>query len=236
MEEISRRARDNQGKIDDGLTVHSVGMLRPRSNDDHSTSVRVIRSTFIPTWSVPPKVLLVEDDTTCQLLASKFLQIMGCSYEIAKDGLEAVNKMNLGKYDIVLMDIVMPKMDGLSATTQIRQFDPATPVISMTSNTSREECLHYLANGMNDILPKPFSRDSLLAMLEHYCSHLKGKQDSTATITEFPPNTNPNSNPNVNNSNNNNASSSKSDLNMGHDRPVMQDSNSTKRSKHSELD
>ena len=63
----------------------------------------------------------------------------------------------------------MPNLDGLSATHRIRQFDKQTPIISMTSNVQRDDCMTYLANGMNDILPKPFSRDSLLAMLDRYC-------------------------------------------------------------------
>jgi YesN/AraC family two-component response regulator len=68
---------------------------------------------------------------------------------------------------------MMPKLDGVSATTQIRQFDAMTPIISMTSNTTANDIMTYFANGMNDILPKPFSKDSLLSMLEKHCQHLR---------------------------------------------------------------
>ncbi|KAG0248611.1 kinase-regulated stress-responsive transcription factor skn7 [Mortierella polycephala] len=73
--------------------------------------------------------------------------------------------------DPSLGDIMMPKLDGVSATTQIRQFDAMTPIISMTSNTTANDVLTYLANGMNDILPKPFTKSSLLQILEKYCHH-----------------------------------------------------------------
>ncbi len=80
--------------------------------------------------------------------------------------MNAVNKMNLEKYDLVLMDIVMPNLDGVSATSLIRQFDPRTPIISMTSNSQPNELLTYMNHGMNDVLPKPFTKQGLLNMLE----------------------------------------------------------------------
>ena len=60
----------------------------------------------------------------------------------------------------------MPRLDGLSATTMIRRFDNKTPIISMTSNSKPHEVLTYFSNGMNDILPKPFTKDGLLDMVE----------------------------------------------------------------------
>ncbi len=60
----------------------------------------------------------------------------------------------------------MPKLDGVSATSLIRQFDHMTPIISMTSNSKPTEILKYYSSGMNDILPKPFTKDGLLDMLE----------------------------------------------------------------------
>ncbi|KAI7819610.1 hypothetical protein BC939DRAFT_253221 [Gamsiella multidivaricata] len=130
-------------------------------------------SISIPNWSMPPKVLLVEDDDISRRLSSRLLQIFGCPFDVAEDGVAAVGKMSHQKYDIVLMDIMMPKLDGVSATTQIRQFDAMTPIISMTSNTTTNDIMTYFANGMNDILPKPFSKASLLNMLEKHCQHLR---------------------------------------------------------------
>ncbi|KAI3646093.1 hypothetical protein MP228_009021 [Amoeboaphelidium protococcarum] len=123
-------------------------------------------------WTSAPKVLLVEDDPTCRTLSSKLLQIFGCKFDVVTDGLAAVNKMNFDKYDLVLMDIMMPTLDGVSATHHIRQFDKLTPIISMTGNTTERDLKVYLNTGMTDILPKPFSKASLLDILERYCSHL----------------------------------------------------------------
>ncbi|KAI9099724.1 hypothetical protein DFS34DRAFT_678317 [Phlyctochytrium arcticum] len=171
-----------------GLTVFTLGGFTPRREDNSDSSdgssssgnsnrppnsMRVTRATFVPPWSVPPKVLLVEDDITCRKLSSKLLQVFGCAFDVAVDGLDAVERMGVGnKYDIVLMDIVMPNLDGVTATNRIRQFDQLTPIISMTSNTTANDCMTYLANGMNDILAKPFNKHSMLSMIERYCNHL----------------------------------------------------------------
>ncbi|KAJ2999808.1 hypothetical protein NUW54_g6880 [Trametes sanguinea] len=81
--------------------------------------------------------------------------------------------MNLEKYDLVLMDIVMPKLDGVSATSLIRQFDHMTPIISMTSNSKPAEIMKYYSSGMNDHLPKPFTQHGLWEVLEKHLTHLK---------------------------------------------------------------
>ncbi|KAK0559052.1 kinase-regulated stress-responsive transcription factor skn7 [Tilletia horrida] len=144
------------------------------ANGNNGSSVlRVRRSTYVPGWAVPPRVLLVDDDAVCRKLSSKFLQVFGCAIDVAVDGVNAVNKMNLEKYDLVLMDIVMPNLDGVSATSLIRQFDPRTPIISMTSNSQPNELLTYMQNGMTDVLPKPFTKEGLLGMLEKHLIHLK---------------------------------------------------------------
>ncbi|KIO34592.1 hypothetical protein M407DRAFT_88338 [Tulasnella calospora MUT 4182] len=135
--------------------------------------LRIRKGAFTPAWAVPPRVLLVDDDQVSRKLFSKFLQVSGCTIDVAVDGIGAVNKMNLEKYDLVLMDIVMPKLDGVSATSLIRQFDHMTPIISMTSNSKPNDVVTYYSSGMNDILPKPFTRESLFTMLEKHLMHLK---------------------------------------------------------------
>ncbi|GAA5992468.1 hypothetical protein JCM10908_000831 [Rhodotorula pacifica] len=131
------------------------------------------RESAVPGWAVPPRVLLVEDDTVCRKLSSKFLEKFGCQIDVAVDGVSAVNKMNVQKYDLVLMDIMMPNLDGVSATSLIRQFDPMTPIISMTSNSGPNDIMTYFSHGMNDVLPKPFTKENLLSMLEKHLVHLK---------------------------------------------------------------
>ncbi|KPV76112.1 uncharacterized protein RHOBADRAFT_6883, partial [Rhodotorula graminis WP1] len=103
------------------------------------------RKSNVPGWTVPPRVLLVEDDAVCRKLSSKFLEVFGCQIDVAVDGVSAVNKMNTQKYDLVLMDIVMPNLDGISATSLIRQFDPMTPIISMTSNSGPNDIMTYFS-------------------------------------------------------------------------------------------
>lgn len=137
--------------------------------------IRAVKSgkKKITPWVSPPKILLVEDDAVCRRLSSKFLSFFGCDIDTATDGVSAVNQMNQKKYDLVLMDIVMPNLDGVSATSLIRQFDPLTPIISMTSNVESGDVMTYFSHGMNDILPKPFTKDGLLGMLEKHLMHLK---------------------------------------------------------------
>lgn len=126
-----------------------------------------------PGWSRPPRVLLVEDDPTCRQIGGKFLYSFCCVVDTALDGLEAVSKMQEGvKYDIILMDIIMPNLDGVSACHIIRQFD-RTPIVAMTSNIRSDDIQMYFQHGMDDVLPKPFTRKSLLDMLEKHLIHLK---------------------------------------------------------------
>ncbi|KAF0446490.1 hypothetical protein F8M41_002899 [Gigaspora margarita] len=181
----------------DNVTVLTVGHLSPKqshasssniipvstaspsnvsridnTSQNPSNSMRVHRSTLMPAWSVPPKVLLVDDDLVYQKFGSKLLEVFGCTFDIAVDGIGAVNHMNMSKYDLVLMDIVLPNLDGVEATSQIRRFDNSTPIISMTSSISQQDCSIYLSHGMNDVLAKPFSKSMFLKILENYCSHL----------------------------------------------------------------
>lgn len=73
------------------------------------------KPAYVPGWTVPPRVLLVEDDAVCRKLSSKFLQIFGCEIDVAVDGVSAVNKMNHQKYDLVLM--VSPRSLSLPPTS-----------------------------------------------------------------------------------------------------------------------
>ncbi|KAI5968022.1 SKN7 [Candida margitis] len=122
----------------------------------------------ISTTSIPnPKfhVLLVEDDNVCIQLCRKFLVKYGCQVTVVTDGLNAISTVESTKYDLVLMDIVMPNLDGATATSVIRSFDTRTPIIAMTGNIEDNDLVTYLQNGMSDILAKPFTKDDLYSIL-----------------------------------------------------------------------
>lgn len=113
-------------------------------------------------------VLLVEDDNICIQLCRKFLVKYGCEVTVVTDGLNAISTVEETKYDLVLMDIVMPNLDGATATLIIRSFDTRTPIIAMTGNIEDNDLVNYLNNGMLDILAKPFSKDDLYCILEKH--------------------------------------------------------------------
>jgi PAS domain S-box-containing protein len=109
-------------------------------------------------------VLLVEDNDVNRLYASSILKIWDCKIDTAENGYVAVEKIKNEDYDVVLMDIQMPVMDGFEATKAIRALDSNKknlPIIALTANATRtavEQCLSY---GMNDCLPKPFTPEEL---------------------------------------------------------------------------
>lgn len=119
-------------------------------------------------------VLLVEDDAVYIQLCRKHLIKYGCQVTVVTDGLLAISTVKQTKYDFVLMDIVMPNLDGASAANFIRKFDENTPIVAMTSNFEEKDLETYLDHGMNDILAKPFTKDDLYLMLSKHL--LGGKQ------------------------------------------------------------
>jgi CheY-like chemotaxis protein len=115
-------------------------------------------------------ILVVEDDDTLRLLATKQLAKLGFTGHAAADGSEAVAKTRVMPYSLILMDVQMPKMDGLEATTAIRKLeevkhDKRVPIIAMTANPDRERCLKA---GMDDFIFKPVLLAQLRDLLERW--------------------------------------------------------------------
>ncbi|MBI5081796.1 MAG: response regulator, partial [Chloroflexi bacterium] len=112
---------------------------------------------------------LTEDNTVNQKLALRILQRMGYRADVAANGLEALAALRRQRYDVILMDVQMPEMDGLEATRQIRSTftpDQQPHIIAMTANAmqgDREVCLEA---GMNDYVSKPIQIKELQAALE----------------------------------------------------------------------
>jgi len=114
------------------------------------------------------RVLVVEDVMVNQVVARKYIEKMGHQVDIAGDGREAIARIVENDYDVVMMDIQMPVMDGLTATREIRQLeDPKRriPIIAMTANATRHDQNACLDAGMNGFISKPISRERLYQAL-----------------------------------------------------------------------
>jgi CheY-like chemotaxis protein len=122
----------------------------------------------------PLRILLVEDNMINQQLALILLSRMGYSPGIASNGKEVVDRLRDEYFDLILMDIQMPEMDGLEATRIIRTTLSVQPlIIAMTANVARKDREECLAAGMNDHLSKPVNLDELVLMLEKWGRRLR---------------------------------------------------------------
>ncbi|HVU37703.1 MAG TPA: response regulator [Opitutales bacterium] len=117
------------------------------------------------------RVLLVEDNEVNQQVARRLLTQRGHEVVVACNGLEAVAAVQTAVFDIILMDIQMPEMDGLEATVKIREYQHAhgvtpTPIIALTAKAMNEDRARFLAAGMEAHLAKPFTRAELIRHVE----------------------------------------------------------------------
>jgi signal transduction histidine kinase/CheY-like chemotaxis protein len=112
-------------------------------------------------------VLLVEDNDMNQIIACEILADAGCVVDVASDGAMALQKVRANVYDVVLMDMQMPVMDGVAATREIRR-DPrfdALPIVAMTANAMEQDRRACRAAGMNEFVSKPFDPEEFLAVV-----------------------------------------------------------------------
>ncbi|HEY9235507.1 MULTISPECIES: PAS domain-containing hybrid sensor histidine kinase/response regulator [Phenylobacterium] len=112
------------------------------------------------------RVLVVEDNPTNRMIASRLLQNLGAAVETAHDGLMGVEAASRGAFDLILMDVQMPGIDGLEAARRIRGLGGgvgATPIIALTANVLAHQQAGYLQAGMDGVVGKPISPAALLA-------------------------------------------------------------------------
>jgi len=110
-------------------------------------------------------ILIAEDHHANSFLAKQFLTKWGAAVWIAENGAEALAKLSERKFDIILMDLQMPVMDGFECTTRIRKLHPDLPILALTAARSEEIEAKTIAVGMNDIVGKPFVPKELRAKI-----------------------------------------------------------------------
>ena len=122
----------------------------------------------IPESGSAARVLVAEDEGANRLFLRTLLEKRGCTVDEAYDGEEAVARARSGEYDLILMDINMPRMDGLEASARIRREGDGTPIVAITAHSLGDDRFHILNAGLDDILRKPFDEDKLNECLKRY--------------------------------------------------------------------
>ena len=111
-----------------------------------------------------PHILIVDDNATNRVVAQALCEMFGCTSETAEDGMEALDAVKSRAFDLILMDIKMPRMDGVQATQAIRKLkSPAgqTPIIALTANADPDDARTYLSIGMAAVVEKPIKPERL---------------------------------------------------------------------------
>ncbi|MEQ8170039.1 MAG: response regulator [Candidatus Eremiobacterota bacterium] len=128
-------------------------------------------------------ILLAEDVLTNQKLATSLLKKRGHSVVIANNGKEALEIYGSEKFDLILMDIQMPVMDGIQATGLIRDRDTDIPIIAMTAHAMKGDRERFLSEGMNDYIAKPLKLKEVFEVIEKYTSSEEGPDEGPDTIS-----------------------------------------------------
>jgi PAS domain S-box-containing protein len=158
------RSEEDKGSSFTVLIPYPIG----NHDDVAEASIRAQKSKNYRNSLRDLNVLLVEDNDINQLYASSILKSWDCNLEMAENGYVALEKLKNNSFDIILMDLQMPVMDGYEATKAIRMGEAPknqTPIIALTANATRSEIEKCLASGMNDCIPKPFTPEDLFRVL-----------------------------------------------------------------------
>ncbi len=131
-------------------------------------------------------LLLVEDNPDNRFLVGRILKNAGYWVVTAENGTAAVNAARQSRYDLILMDVQMPEMDGFEATRAIRSWErehniPRTPIVAMTAYVAEGYRAQCLQQGMDDYLAKPLKKDLLLQTLRRYLDDSQGADDTAVS-------------------------------------------------------
>ena len=129
--------------------------------EDASTNVSALGDLELQASS---HILIVDDNATNRVVAQALCEMFGCSSETAEDGVEAVEAVQARPFDLILMDIKMPRMDGVQCTQAIRALsgpEGLIPIIALTANADPDDARGYLAIGMAAVVEKPIKPERL---------------------------------------------------------------------------
>ncbi len=114
------------------------------------------------------KILIVEDNKINQMVTKKLLDKSEHKCKIAENGQEAINLVKMNTFDLILMDIHMPVLNGFEASKKIRELGITTPIVALTASDKNEIINEMAINGINDVLVKPFEIKDLQIIIEKH--------------------------------------------------------------------
>lgn len=124
--------------------------------------------------SAPLKLLLVEDDPNLGNLLAEYLRAKGYNTELCMDGQQGWLAYKKGRFDLLILDVMMPVKDGFTLAKEIRQNDPDTPIIFLTAKSMKQDTIQGFQLGADDYLTKPFSMEELMLRLGAVLRRAKG--------------------------------------------------------------
>ena len=130
------------------------------------------------------KILIVDDEQKIREVIREYSEFNGYEVEEAADGMEAVGKCKLNDYDIIIMDIMMPKLDGYSACKEIRKIKNI-PVIMLSARGEEYDKLFGFELGIDDYVVKPFSPKELMARVSAVLARTNRKEEATPDVLKF---------------------------------------------------
>ncbi|MFZ0269991.1 response regulator [Caulobacter sp.] len=177
-----------------GLTRAMGGPLRAEANLGAGLTVQF--AVTVPE-AVPPMpvedqpvldarsahILIVDDNATNRMVAEALCEMFDCTSEQVADGVEAVEAAKSGRFDLILMDIKMPRMDGVTATGAIRKLPGragAVPIVALTANADPKDIATYIVAGMQDVVEKPIKPERLAVVLSALLGDDEDESDDDA--------------------------------------------------------
>jgi CheY-like chemotaxis protein len=193
LSSVGREVRSDPRYLNAGFSGHLAKPLKPaalraalsEALGVAAEEVAPARRESLPTGLAeqhPLTILLAEDNVVNQKLALKLLERMGYTADVAGNGVEAVAAVQRGQYDLVLMDVQMPEMDGLEATRRIieRHGSDRPRIVALTADAMQDDRERCLAVGMDDYLSKPIRPAELAEALERASQPTEGPLDPEA--------------------------------------------------------
>lgn len=128
------------------------------------------------------KILLCEDDENLGMLLREFLQAKGFNVDLFPDGDKGYKAFLKGKYDLCVLDVMMPKKDGFTLAQEIRNVNTEVPIIFLTAKALKEDVLEGFKIGADDYITKPFSMEELVFRISAILRRISGKKEREVSL------------------------------------------------------